>query len=74
MSPLNCTITVIGIDIGKNSFHLLANERGAIAQRQKWSRTSCYARPDHTLGQTEKNSADLGGGTFTCDLCFVRGD
>ena len=33
------TIAVIGIDIGKNSFHVVGlDERGAIVQRQKWSR------------------------------------
>jgi hypothetical protein len=30
---------VIGIDIGKNSFHIVGHdERGAIVLRQKWSR------------------------------------
>ncbi len=32
-------IAVIGIDIGKNSFHVVGlDERGAIVLRQKWSR------------------------------------
>src|SRR5438552_2453965 len=36
---LNTAIAVIGIDIGKNSFHLVGlDERGAIVLRQKWSR------------------------------------
>ena len=31
--------TVIGIDIGKNSFHIVGqDQRGAIVLRQKWSR------------------------------------
>ena len=31
--------TVIGIDIGKNSFHVVGHDvRGAIVLRQKWSR------------------------------------
>jgi hypothetical protein len=31
-------ISVIGIDIGKNSFHIVGHdERGAIVLRQKWS-------------------------------------
>ena len=35
----NSTIAVIGIDIGKNSFHVVGlDERGAIVLRQKWSR------------------------------------
>ena len=36
---LSRAISVIGIDIGKNSFHIVGlDERGAIALRQKWSR------------------------------------
>jgi hypothetical protein len=32
-------IAVIGVDIGKNTFHVVGlDERGAIALRQKWSR------------------------------------
>src|SRR6516164_3751231 len=35
---LNSAIAVIGIDIGKNSFHVVGlNDRGAIVLRQKWS-------------------------------------
>src|SRR5213595_1653749 len=38
-------ITVIGIDIGKNSFHVVGHDaRGAIALRQKWSRGQVEAR------------------------------
>ena len=37
---------VIGIDIGKNSFHIVGqNQRGAIVLRQKWSRGQVEARP-----------------------------
>ena len=36
---LNSAIAVIGIDIGKNSFHVVGHDkRGAITLRQKWSR------------------------------------
>ena len=36
---LDSEIAVIGIDIGKNSFHLVGHDqRGAIVLRQKWSR------------------------------------
>jgi transposase len=36
---LNTSIAVIGIDIGKNSFHIVGqDQRGAIVLRQKWSR------------------------------------
>src|SRR6476646_11203962 len=39
------TVAVIGIDIGKNSFHVVGHDaRGAIALRQKWSRGQVGAR------------------------------
>src|SRR3954447_18240563 len=39
------TIAVIGIDIGKNSFHVVGHdERGAIVLRQKWSRCQIEGR------------------------------
>src|SRR6185436_5529474 len=42
---LNSTIAVIGIDIGKNSFHVVGHDkRGAIVLRQKWSRGQIEAR------------------------------
>jgi transposase len=42
---LNTTIAVVGIDIGKNSFHIVGlDERGAIVVRQKWSRGQVEAR------------------------------
>jgi transposase len=42
---LNSAIAVIGVDIGKNSFHLVGlDERGAIVMRQKWSRGQVEAR------------------------------
>jgi transposase len=38
-------ITVVGIDIGKNSFHVVGqDEAGAIVLRQKWSRGQMEAR------------------------------
>ena len=46
---LDSEIAVIGIDIGKNSFHLVGQDRrGALALRQKWSRraSSTPAFPD----------------------------
>ena len=46
----NAAIAVVGIDIGKNSFHIVGHdERGAIVLRQKWSR-----------GQVEKGRAEGG--------------
>jgi transposase len=42
---LNSVIAVIGIDIGKNSFHVVGLDgRGAIALRQKWSRGQVEGR------------------------------
>src|SRR6476646_7020311 len=41
----NATIAVVGIDIGRNSFHIVGHdERGAIVLRQKWSRGQMEAR------------------------------
>jgi transposase len=38
-------VAVIGIDIGKNSFHVVGlDSRGAIVLRQKWSRGQVEAR------------------------------
>jgi transposase len=42
---LNHSITFAGIDIGKNSFHVVGLDgRGAIVLRQKWSRGQVEAR------------------------------
>src|SRR2546421_7507844 len=41
----NPTVATMGIDIGKNSFHVIGlNQRGAIILRQKWSRRQIEAR------------------------------
>jgi transposase len=41
----NSAIAVIGIDIGKNSFHVVGHDqRGAIVLRQKWSRGQVESR------------------------------
>jgi transposase len=38
-------VAVVGIDIGKNSFHVVGlNARGAIVLRQKWSRSQVEVR------------------------------
>jgi transposase len=45
LQKLNSEISAIGIDIGKNSFHIVGqNQRGAIVLRQKWSRRQVEAR------------------------------
>src|SRR5438309_6955132 len=42
---LKNSITFVGIDIGKNSFHVVGlDECGAIVLRQKWSRGQVEAR------------------------------
>jgi transposase len=42
---LDTSPAVIGIDIGKNSFHIVGqNQRGAIVLRKKWSRGQVEAR------------------------------
>ncbi len=42
---LNSATAVIGIDIGKNSFHVVGlDQRGAIVLRQKWSRGQVQTR------------------------------
>jgi transposase len=44
-NKLNSAIAVIGIDIGKNSFHIVGHDRsGAIMLRQKWSRGKVVTR------------------------------
>src|ERR1700693_4793069 len=41
----NATIATMGIDIGKNSFHVVGlDQRGAIVLRQKWARGQIEAR------------------------------
>jgi transposase len=45
MSQILSTVVVIGIDIGKNSFHLVGLDGdGALVLRQKWSRGQVEAR------------------------------
>jgi hypothetical protein len=41
----NANVATMGIDIGKNSFHVVGlDQRGAIVLRQKWSRGQVEAR------------------------------
>ena len=56
---LNSKIDVIGIDIGKNSFHVVGQDRrGALVLRQKWSR-----------GQVEARLANLPGCLIGMEAC-----
>src|ERR1700761_1897291 len=42
---LDSKVAVVGIDIGKNSFHIVGQDRrGALVLRQKWSRGQVEAR------------------------------
>jgi transposase len=42
---INARVAVVGIDIGKNSFHVVGHDRrGAIVLRQKWSRGQVETR------------------------------
>jgi transposase len=75
---LSAAMTVIGIDIGKNWFHVVGhNARGAIVLRQKWSRGQVEARlanippcligmeacvGAHHLSRKLRASRDHGGG------------
>ncbi len=44
-NPASNQTAIIGIDIGKNSFHIVGlDKRGAIVPRQKWSRGQVEAR------------------------------
>jgi len=63
MSPkLNSGIAVIGIDIGKNSFHVVGHDkRGAIMLRQKWSR-----------GQVETRLANLPPCLIGMEACVAN--
>ena len=55
----NSAIAVIGIDIGKNSFHVVGHDqRGAIVLRQKWSR-----------GQVETRLANLPPSLIGMEAC-----
>src|ERR1700682_4975417 len=64
-------IAFVGIDIGKNSFHIVGHdERGAIVLRQKWSRGQMEARfanmPPCLVGM----EACVGDANVTMTTCF----
>jgi transposase len=43
--PNTAAVAVVGIDIGKNSFHIVGlDDRGALVLRQKWSRSQVASR------------------------------
>ena len=56
---LDSKVAVIGIDIGKNSFHIVGQDRhGALVLRQKWSR-----------GQVETRLANLSPCLIGMEAC-----
>ena len=63
MSPkLNSAVAVVGIDIGKNSFHVIGqDQRGEMVLRQKWSR-----------GQVEARLANLPPCLIGMEACVAR--
>ena len=69
---LNAAIAVIGIDIGKNSFHIVGHdERGAIVLRQKWSRGQVEAphwhhQSDPRLPAGARHCGAAGTTVFAC--------
>ena len=57
----NPTVATMGIDIGKNSFHVVGlDQRGAIVLRQKWSRGQAIAAIENC------RTAALGGHIVRC--------
>jgi len=47
------TVAVIGIDIGKNSFHVVGHDqRGAIMLHQRWSRSQVLAASMSSIAQS----------------------
>ena len=61
---LSSEVAVIGVDIGKNSFHLVGQDRrGALVLRQKWSRGQVEAArqpaavPDRDGGLRRRTSS-----------------
>jgi hypothetical protein len=70
-----CTMSqtpkIVGIDIGKNSFHVVGHdERGAIVLRKKWSRGQLEAlfanMPPRLIGM----EACIGDANVTMTTCF----
>ncbi len=44
---INTRVFFVGIDIGKNSFHVVGQDaRGEIVLRQEWSRAALFQGPE----------------------------
>jgi hypothetical protein len=73
---VKATVTVVGIDIGNNSFHVVGlDRRGAIVLRQRWSRGQVETRfanmPPCLLGPKRGSArafSSISTGGATCDL------
>ena len=66
-------IAVIGIDIGKNSFHVVGQDRrGAIVLRQKWSRAARRGSQGVAVAQASPLASVLPGHALTA-LSTARG-
>src|SRR5450631_884077 len=69
----NTAIAVIGIDIGKNSFHVVGHDaRGAIVLRQKWSRGQVEARLANIPPCLIRKLASLGHDARLMPAKYVR--
>ena len=65
VEKLHSVIAAIGIDIGKNSLHVVGlGERGAVVLRQKWSRGQVEARfANLPVGPPDPGSCGMGWNT-----------
>ena len=68
---LNSAIAVIGIDIGKNSFHVVGHDRrGAFVLRQKWSRGQVETRlanlPPCLIGMEASSERIISAASYRC--------
>jgi hypothetical protein len=65
VEKLHSVIAVIGIDIGKNSLHVVGlDERGAVLLRQKWSRGQVETRfANLPVGPPDPGSCGMGWNT-----------
>ena len=67
----NSEIAVIGIDIGKNSFHIVGQDRGgSIVLRRKWSRGQMEARlanlPPCLIGMEAASAHIISAASCSC--------
>ena len=69
---LNSAVAVIGIDIGKNSFHVVGlDDRSAIVLRQKWSRGQIEAPLANLLPSLIGMEARVGAHHLSCEALIA---